>query len=317
MTTLRACVSAARGRQQGGEADRTRAYDRDSAAGLDLAVDTPHSTPVGRMSLNITSASSSAPSGIRQRLVSACGMRRYSAWVPSISVPSIHPPVVQREYMPRRQYSQRPQAEMQEIRTRSPLRKLVTAGPTFSTVPTPSWPRIRPGLQVPTSPLRMCRSVPQMVVLTTFTTASVGAFTSGIGRSSSDFLPGPKIHECFHEFRTCQPLTSFPSPSCSPQTVSAVMRKHESAQADFARQRRVAAHRSLGHQRSRPARCSATFCIACSFDESANESAAAFARIVTPFCAPSKVIRVPRRNEIPNRRNRAAQTGGSIAPSMM
>src|SRR6185295_15692647 len=35
----------------------------------------------------------------------------------------------------------------------------VTAGPTLSIMPTPSWPRMRPGWQVGTSPLRMCRSV--------------------------------------------------------------------------------------------------------------------------------------------------------------
>src|SRR6185436_5755269 len=35
----------------------------------------------------------------------------------------------------------------------------VTAGPILSIMPTPSWPRMRPGRQVGTSPLRMCRSV--------------------------------------------------------------------------------------------------------------------------------------------------------------
>ena len=45
----------------------------------------------------------SAPAGIGYRLVSACGMRTYSAWVPSILWPRIQPPVVQCEYMPRRQ----------------------------------------------------------------------------------------------------------------------------------------------------------------------------------------------------------------------
>ena len=42
-------------------------------------------------------------------------MRTYSAWVPSIVLPRIQPPVVQWEYMPRRQYSHLPQDEMQEI----------------------------------------------------------------------------------------------------------------------------------------------------------------------------------------------------------
>ncbi len=64
---------------------------------------------------------------------------------------------------------------MQEISTRSPAWKAVTPAPTDSTTPTPSWPRIRPGAQVGTSPLRICRSVPQMVVLVTLTMASPGA----------------------------------------------------------------------------------------------------------------------------------------------
>ena len=63
---------------------------------------------------------------------------------------------------------------MQEIRTRSPGLNAVTPGPISSTMPTPSWPRMRPGAQVGTSPLRMCRSVPQIVVLVILTMASVG-----------------------------------------------------------------------------------------------------------------------------------------------
>jgi hypothetical protein len=69
--------------------------------------------------------------------------------------------------MPRRQYSHRRQAEMQEINTRSPGWNAVTAGPVLSTMPTPSWPRMRPGTQVGTSPSRMCRSAPQIVVIAT------------------------------------------------------------------------------------------------------------------------------------------------------
>src|ERR1700722_9777803 len=49
---------------------------------------------------------------------------------------------------------------------------------------------MRPGAQVGTSPLRICRSVPQMVVLSILTTASVGEVMSGVGRSSSAILPG-------------------------------------------------------------------------------------------------------------------------------
>src|SRR6266436_6175462 len=99
--------------------------------------------------------------------------------------------------MAQRQYSHLPQAEMHETRTRSPGRKAVTLGPVFSTVPTPSWPRMRPGAQVATSPLRMCKSVPQMVVFVIRTIASVAAAIAGIGRSSSAFLPGPRYTRAF------------------------------------------------------------------------------------------------------------------------
>src|SRR5215471_16603269 len=102
-------------------------------------------------------------------------MRTYSAWVPSISLPRIQPPLVQCEYIPLRQYSHLPQEEMQEIRTWSPGRNWVTPEPAAVTTPTPSWPRIRPGLQLGTSPLRICRSVPQIVVFEILTIASVGA----------------------------------------------------------------------------------------------------------------------------------------------
>ena len=45
--------------------------------------------------------------------------------------------------------------------------------------------------QAGTSPLRMCRSVPQIVVLTILTMASVGAAIFGFGRSLTAFFPGP------------------------------------------------------------------------------------------------------------------------------
>lgn len=73
------------------------------------------------------------------------------------------------------------------ISTRSPTLKLVTPAPTASITPTPSWPRMVPSLQVATSPLRMCRSVPQIVVLMIFTSASVGAWSAGLARSSRRF----------------------------------------------------------------------------------------------------------------------------------
>lgn len=83
-------------------------------------------------------------------------------------------------------------------RTRSPLRKAVTLAPTSSTTPTPSCPTIRPGAQVGTSPFRICKSVPQIVVLVTPTIASVGAMIFGDGRCSTALLSQPMINKRFH-----------------------------------------------------------------------------------------------------------------------
>ena len=106
-------------------------------------------------------------------------------------LPRIQPPLVQCEYMPRRQYSHFPQEEMHEISTASPWAKPVTLEPASTMTPVPSWPRMRPGWQVATSPLRICRSVPQMVVRVILTMASVGCWISGMGRFSSRIFPGP------------------------------------------------------------------------------------------------------------------------------
>jgi hypothetical protein len=58
-------------------------------------------------------------------------------------------------------------------------------------VPTASWPRIVPGFTAGTSPLRMCRSVPQIVEESIRTTMSVGASIVGSGTSSQERCPGP------------------------------------------------------------------------------------------------------------------------------
>jgi len=60
------------------------------------------------------------------------------------------------------------------------------------------------GLQVGTSPLRMCRSVPQIVVLVILTIASVGAVMSGFARSSNTFLRGPDTRGP----SSCQPFAA-------------------------------------------------------------------------------------------------------------
>jgi len=74
---------------------------------------------------------------------------------------------------------------------RSPTAIVETAEPTAVTVPTPSCPRMRPGKTAGTSPLRMCRSVPQIVVVSTETMTSVGCWMVGSGRTSQAFWPGP------------------------------------------------------------------------------------------------------------------------------
>ena len=61
--------------------------------GLTCPLRTPHSKPVGRMSLSMASASSSAPGGQHDRgWCRRGGSRTYSAWVPSIRLPRIQPP---------------------------------------------------------------------------------------------------------------------------------------------------------------------------------------------------------------------------------
>ena len=80
---------------------------------------------------------------------------------------------------------------MQETSTRSPGAIVVTAAPTSTTVPTASWPRIVPGVTSGTSPLRMCRSVPQMVDVSIRTIASVGCSIRRSGTVSQTRLPGP------------------------------------------------------------------------------------------------------------------------------
>lgn len=74
---------------------------------------------------------------------------------------------------------------MHEIRTLSPTLKFCSPAPTEVTVPTPSWPRMRPDGIVGMSPLRIWRSVPQMVEYLSLTIASVGFWISGFRTSDS------------------------------------------------------------------------------------------------------------------------------------
>lgn len=101
-----------------------------------------------------------------------------------------------------------PQDEMQEISTRSPVLNVAMAEPTSSMTPMPSCPSMRPCSTSGTSPRRMCRSMPQMVVLCIRTMTSVlccnrGSFFSGL-------LPDAVVHQCFHGrwFRRVSPADS-------------------------------------------------------------------------------------------------------------
>ena len=103
----------------------------------------------------ITRASSSPSTGKQYRLPSACGMRTYSAWVPSRVLPKIQPPCRQWEYIPRLQKSHFKQAVTHEMITLSPMWNSETPVPTCSMTPMPSWPRMRPSITDGRSPFRM------------------------------------------------------------------------------------------------------------------------------------------------------------------
>lgn len=102
---------------------------------------------------------------------------------------------------------------MQEIRTRSPGRTLRTSPPVSTTVPTASWPRTRPGVTSGTSPLMMCRSVPQMVTASTRTTASAASLMPGSGTSCQAVCPGPWKTSAFMTSPLCSCLVQYGSPS--------------------------------------------------------------------------------------------------------
>ena len=68
---------------------------------------------------------------------------------------------------------------MHDTSTRSPGTTVATLAPTASTVPTASCPSTVPGVVSGTSPLRMCRSLPQIVEVSIRTMASVGSMMPG------------------------------------------------------------------------------------------------------------------------------------------
>ena len=96
-----------------------------------------------------SATSSDTPSGIRLSVRFAVGTSAWSAWVPW-SEPSAAPWPNTRAwshfmYQPRMQKKHRPQAVWKHPRTRSPSATLVTWSPAASTVPTNSWPIVKPG----------------------------------------------------------------------------------------------------------------------------------------------------------------------------
>ena len=87
---------------------------------------------------------------------------------------------------------------MQDTSTRSPGRDPRTSSPISTISPTASWPSTVPGATSGTSPLRMCRSVPQIVTASTRTTASVGVLDVRVGDLVPRGLSGPVVDECLH-----------------------------------------------------------------------------------------------------------------------
>ena len=168
------------------------------------------------MSARKRTCSSETPSGTTCTDVSAKGTRAYSACTPSIRCPKIHPippTASQCAAIPALHGPQRPQEVIAGTSTRSPFFKDDTAAPVSTTVPTASCPRMRPSVTAGTSPLRMCRSVPQIVVVSTLTITSVGSWMPGSSTVSQDRCPGrrTRVPSCpprrrRHHLRVTAPL---------------------------------------------------------------------------------------------------------------
>ena len=140
----------------------------------------------------MSTASSLTPAGTGYVDVSANGTRTYSACVPSIRWPE--DPSATAETLAVAALAAEPaRAARGDARHEHPVAGLtfLTPAPTDSTVPTASWPRMRPSVTSGTSPFRMCRSVPQIVTASTRTIASVSATIVGLATSSHALLSGP------------------------------------------------------------------------------------------------------------------------------
>ena len=125
------------------------------------------------------------------RPLSAKGTRTYSVWQPSMRQPSSQPPSTQLFTKPRLQNQHSPQKVSTLAATRWPGLIFLTASPTATTSPANSWPRITPSLARGTAPLRMWKSLVQMLDIPTLTMASRGSSRVGTGRSSKRRSPLP------------------------------------------------------------------------------------------------------------------------------
>src|SRR5215207_9255196 len=90
----------------------------------------------------------------------------------------------QTENNPASHAAQAPQEMGKGTTTRSPTFRFLTPGPTSTTSPMNSCPRMSPRSMVGTNPLNRCRSDPQMAVEVIFTIASCALRILGSGTSS-------------------------------------------------------------------------------------------------------------------------------------
>ncbi len=97
----------------------------------------------------------------------------------------------QTEYMPCSQARQLPQAIGKGTTTRSPTRRFDTSGPTSTTSPMNSWPRMSPLSMVGMKPSYRCRSEPQIAdeVMRMIASRAFRILGSGTVRTSTVLRP--------------------------------------------------------------------------------------------------------------------------------
>ncbi len=94
-------------------------------------------------------------------------------------------------YSPRSHIQQWPQEIWNGMETRSPTFRSPVSPPTSTTSPIVSWPSTSPTAMNGASGSTRCRSEPQMLVVVTRMTASVGCWMTGSGTSSTRTSPLP------------------------------------------------------------------------------------------------------------------------------